>query len=270
MLKSKSKTEKLRKQARKRAEHTKGDVVERLAPHVEAARHRAAPYVADAKVKAADARVKAAPYVAEAREKAAPYVTEARERTAPVVEGARTKLATEVLPVLTAAVAAASEATEDAREEARRRGLATAAALKGEVEAPKRKESHKLRNFLLLLGLGGIAAFVAKQLSDRQASTAWKSSYEPTSTAGASTTSGAGMAATAGVGTSATSPSYSSPGVAAPAEDTPVGNAAAAAAGAHDEGGAGPDEAAADAEERPHGTTTPDHPADEVRLDDDR
>jgi hypothetical protein len=149
--------------------------------------------------------------------------------------------------VITAAIAAASEATEEARTEARKRGAATAAALKGELEAPKKKETHRFRNFLILLGLGGIAAFVAKKLSDREATTAWQSSYQPTP--------------------SSTPPA---PASTSPVDDTPTATAAAAAAaGVHttdDEGAAGPDEAVADASEIPHEVTTPDHPADEVHL----
>jgi hypothetical protein len=61
--------------------------------------------------------------------------------------------------------------------EARRRGLAAAAALRGEVEPPQ--THHRIRNLLIVLGLGGLAAAVAKMLSDRQASTAWQSSYTP-------------------------------------------------------------------------------------------
>ena len=228
--KPKTKTQLMREQAE--------EVMERLSPHVEVARK-------EAKLRAA-----------EARELAAPYVHDVKERTAPAVEGAKAKFTAEVLPVITAAVAAASEATEEAREEAKKRGAATAAALKGEVEAPKK--THKFRNFLLLLGLGGVVALVAKKMSDRQASTAWQSAYTPSTSAG-----------TAG------SPSYSAPGVtpsdAPQVDDTPVGTAAAAAAAkARDEAGAGPDEAAADAERHPHAATTPDNPAEEIKVDDDK
>ncbi len=268
MLKSKTKTkpQKMREQA--------GEVMDRLAPHVESAREKAAPYVAEARKKAdpyvtearekagpylAEARKKADPYLTEAREKAGPYVAEAREKASPMVDQARARFNEEVLPVVTAAVAAASEATEEWREEASKRGHATAAAIKGELEAPQQKKTHKFRNFLLLLGLGGAAAYAAKRMSDRQASTAWQSSYTPTP---ASTN---------------TTPSFSSPGVGTtepPVDDTPMGTAAAAAAAkaheADDEGAAGPDEAASDAAEKPHKATTPDKPAEEVKVDDDK
>lgn len=200
MLKSKSKSQKMREQA--------GDMLDRLAPHVESA-----------------------------RDKAAPVIAEAREKASPAIDSARTKFNSEVLPVITAAVAAAAEATEEARDEARKRGHATAAALKGEVAAPKRK-SHKLRKLFLLLGLSGVAAFVAKKMSEREESTAWQSSYTPTPPAPTSTPTAAAAAE-----------------VPHPADD---------------EGGAAPDEAAADAAEVPHPATTPENPASEIRVDDDR
>ncbi|HEX5203655.1 MAG TPA: hypothetical protein VFW27_27325, partial [Actinoplanes sp.] len=52
------------------------------------------------------------------------------------------------------------------------------------------------------------------------------------------------------------------------ASDTPIGEAAAAAsAESADEGGAGPDEALADAAEESHDVTTPADPADIVELE---
>ena len=238
MLKSKSKSQKMREQA--------SDVMDRLAPHVESARDKAAPVIAEA-------REKAAPVIAEAREKAAPVIAEARDKATPHIDSARTKFNAEVLPVITAAVAAASEATEDVRHEAAKRGKATAAALKGEVAVPEKK-SHKLRNFFVFLGLSGVVAFVAKKLSEREASTAWQSSYTPTPTS-----PGASPAAPASAGP-----------VPVP-DETPVGTAAAAAAAqAHDEGAAAPDEAAADAAEVPHPATTPENPAEEIKVDGDK
>lgn len=217
MLKSKSKSQKMRAQ-------TSG-VMDRLAPHVENARDKAAPVIADA-----------------------------RSKAAPHIDTAVAKFTAEVLPVITAAVASASEATEEARGEAKKRGLATAAALKGEVAAPE-KRTHKLRNLFVLLGLSGLAAMVAKKMSDREPSTSWQSSYTPTTSAPETATTPSAPQAT---------------GATAGLDQTPMGSAAAASGQAHDEGAAAPDEAAADAAEFPHAATTPDHPADEVRVDDDR
>ena len=72
---------------------------------------------------------------------------------------ARDKITSDVLPVITAALAAASEATEDVRGETKKRGKAAVAALRGDIEAPVKKK-HRFGNFLIVLGLGGAAAFV--------------------------------------------------------------------------------------------------------------
>jgi ElaB/YqjD/DUF883 family membrane-anchored ribosome-binding protein len=118
-------------------------------------------------------------HVESARDKAAPLVAEAREKAGPALNDAKIKFSDDVLPVLTAALAAINEATEETRGEAKRRGKATAAALKGEVEAPKKKK-HRLRRLLVVLGLGGVAAVVARKVTEQRASNAWQSSYSPT------------------------------------------------------------------------------------------
>lgn len=190
----------------------------------------------------AEARDKAAPLLADARDRTAPLLAEAREKAAPALHEARDKISTDVLPVLTAAVAAAGAATEDVRGETAKRGKAVAAALKGEVEAPR--QSHKLRNLLVLLGLGGLVAFVVKKKSEREPTTAWQSSYTPTpASAGA-----------AGAGTAA--------GGAHKADDADDN----ADDGSNDAAGASPDVAAADAAATPHPATTPDNPAETVDV----
>jgi vacuolar-type H+-ATPase subunit H len=198
------------------------DLSSRITPAVDSAREKAAPLIADA-------RDKAAPLIADARDKTAPLVKDARDKAGPVLNDAKDRIATDVLPVITAAVAAAGAATEDVRGETKKRGKAVAAALKGEVEAPKKK--HRLRNLLVVLGLGGIAAFVAKKLSDREPTTAWQSSYTPTPAAAPTSEGGAHRA-----------------------DD------------ADDAGGASPDVVAADAAATPHEATTPDNPAETVDV----
>ena len=200
------------------------DLGSRAGATVAEAREKAAPLIADA-------RDRTAPFLADAKEKAAPLMAEAREKAAPALHEARDRLSSDVLPVLTAAVAAAGAATEDVREETAKRGKAVAAALKGEVEAPK--ETHKLRNLLVLLGLGGLIAFVVKKKSDREPTTAWQSSYTPTP---------------------------------ASATNSGTGGAHKAEEPADDAGGASPDVAAADAAATPHEATTPDNPAETVDV----
>lgn len=178
---------------------------------------------------ASDLGSRAGATVAEARDKAAPLIADARDRTAPALHEARERIQSDVLPALTAAVAAAGAATEDVRGETAKRGKAVAAALKGEVEAPRR--THRIRNLLVLLGLGGLVAFVVKKKSDREPTTAWQSSYTPPTPAG-----GAHKADES-------------------AEES-----------ADDAGGASPDVAAADAAAAPHPPTTPDNPAETVDV----
>jgi vacuolar-type H+-ATPase subunit H len=158
----KTKTKKMREHA--------SDLAEKLAPHVESAIDKAGPILSDA-------RDKAGPLLSDARDKAGPLLADARDKAAPVVADARERLNNDVLPAISAAIAAASEATEDVRGEAKKRGLAAAAALKGEVEAPKKR--HRVRKLLIVLGLGGLVAAIAKKKSSRQPETAWQSSYTP-------------------------------------------------------------------------------------------
>jgi vacuolar-type H+-ATPase subunit H len=224
---AKSKSKKMRDQA--------SELADRLAPHVEAARDKAAPVLADA-------RDKAGPMLSDARDKAGPLLADARDKTAPLVADARERLSNDVLPALAAAVAAAGDATEDVRAEAKKRGKAAAAALKGDVEPPGEKK-HRLRKLLIVLGLGGVAAAIAKKMSSRKPTTAWQSSYTPT-------------------------PAPPSPVHAAPrhVDDTATDAGAAATAGDDDEAAALPGEAVADEAATPHAATTPDDPAEEIDL----
>jgi F0F1-type ATP synthase membrane subunit b/b' len=195
-----------------RANALAGDLADKIGPHVESARDKAAPVISDV------------------RSKTGPMIADARDKAAPVLGDAKDRFNSDVLPLIAAAAAAASEATEEAREETRKRGKATVAALRGDVEPPKKK--HRLRKLLILAGLGGIAAFVAKKLSDREATTAWESSYTPSSTQPAD-------------------------GAGAHRAETDEGD---------DQGGSSPDVAAADAAAEPHRATTPDAPAETVEV----
>jgi hypothetical protein len=213
-----------------------------LKPHVKKARKQMEPHVKHARKQMEPhlkhAREQVGPYVDEARERLAPYVEEAREQAnkkwIPAAEHAaheaRDRLNDDVLPALAAATAAAGEASGPYRAEAKRRGAATVAALRGEVEAPKK--SHRLRNLLVLLGLGGIAFFVAKRLTGSDDTAAWQSSYEPAP---------------------APPPSAPRPTV-VPDPDN------------HDAGGASPDVAMSDAESGPHAPTSPDEPLEKRNL----
>lgn len=197
---------------------------------------------------AEQAMERVAPVLDDAKERLAPYVDEARtqanEKLIPAAESAagsaRDTFDHTIAPQVGAALAAASAASEPYRAEARRRGTATVAALRGDVDRPAEKK-HRLRKLVMLLGLGAAVAFVVKKLTGGGGSAAdWQSDY---------------------------STPQAVPDPAAPAAPAaPVGDQAsdqagdAAGEGADDAGAAAPDEALADAAEEPHAPTDPDHP----------
>ncbi len=191
------------------------DLAEKIQPHVENAIDQITPVLEDARDKAGAA-------AGDAREKAAPYVSDARER-----------FVKEVMPAVTAAVAAATEKAEPYADEAKRRGRATAAAVKGDVDPPKK--GSKLKKLVLFGGLAGLGAFLFKKLKGDDTSTAWQSSYQPAP---------------------------------APVPPTPAPAPAAPPSLADDAGGASPDEAVADAAagEESHEVTTPDSPVEELDV----
>ena len=233
--KKKTLREQLLEQARDLAENARG----KAGPVLADARDRAVPVLTEARDRAVpaltDARDKAAPYLADARDKAAPFVADARDKAAPLVADARDKFSETVLPVLTAALASVDEATEEVRDETRKRGKAVAAALKGEIEAPQKK--HRGRLLLVLLGLGGLGYAGYKKFGAKQPTTSWQSSYTPP-----------------------------------PAPTSPPAGGPVAGAGAHraeeadDVAASDPGEAASDAADMPHDATTPDSPVEEVDV----
>ncbi len=135
------------------------DLAERIQPHVENAIEQITPVLEDARDRAGAA-------AGDARDKAAPYVSDARD-----------KFVKDVVPAVTAAVAAAGEKAEPYAEEARRRGRATAAAVKGEVDAPKK--GSKVKKLVVFGALAALGAFLYKMLKGDDSSTAWQSSYQP-------------------------------------------------------------------------------------------
>jgi len=231
--KKKTLTEQLRDQA--------SDLADALAPHVENARDKAGPLIADARDKAVplltDARDKAAPYISDARDKAAPLLADARDKAAPVVSDARERFQKDVLPAVTAALASLDEATEDVRAEGKKRGKAVVAAAKGDISAPEKK--HRVRNLLIIVGLGGIAYAATKAMGKKQPTNNWQSSYTPP-------------------------PAPTPPPAGGPVAG--AGNAGAHRAEPDDEAASDPAEAASDAADEPHAATTPDNPVEEVDV----
>jgi hypothetical protein len=136
-----------------------GQVREHLAPAVGTAREKVSPY-------AEKAVERGAHLASQAVEKAGPVLDDALAKVGPATEHAaekaRERLNDDLLPKVTAALATLAAAAEPVVEETARRGKATKAALKGELDVPKK--SHKLRNVALFLGLGALAAAAVKKL----------------------------------------------------------------------------------------------------------
>ncbi|WUJ73931.1 hypothetical protein OG809_11820 [Kribbella soli] len=136
-----------------------GQVRDHLGPAMGTAREKVSPY--------AEKAVERGAHLAhQAVEKAGPVLDDALAKVGPATEyaaeKARGRLNDDVLPKVTAALATLAAAAEPVVEETARRGKATKAALKGELEVPKK--SHKLRNVVLFLGLGALAAAAVKKL----------------------------------------------------------------------------------------------------------
>jgi len=99
----------------------------------------------------------AAPKVEATREWAAPHVEATRDWAAPHVETATQKVKADVLPKVAEAVAAALTASEPAREEAKIRGTAAIAALRGELDPPPSRWRRRTKRFFLLITAAGAA-----------------------------------------------------------------------------------------------------------------
>jgi vacuolar-type H+-ATPase subunit H len=184
--------------------------------------------------------------IEQARETAAPKVAEAREKAAPILAEAKSQAAEKA--AVGAALArekAAAGASLAAEQAATGKELASAklAGLKHEPE-PKR---GRFKKFLLFSGLLAVGGLVFKTMRDRQASDNWQSSYVPPE-----------PAPTPATPTSTPSPTDT---MADPLTDPMPSD---------DAGGAGPDEALADAVESPHPVTTPDEPAEEVDVSEEK
>lgn len=225
---AKSRKEKFVEQAQDLAH----DLTEAIAPHVERARDEIAPRLAEA-------REQVGPRLAEARDQVGPRLAEARDQVAPHVENARGRLVNDVVPFVQQAVSDAREQAAPVAEEAKRRGVLAAAALKG--EPVKRKGGKK--KFLLFAGLAGLGALAVKKFRGAESAN-WQTSYSPSPSPAAP-------------------PAPPSPS--APMAGSHTADVAVDAAG-DDAGGASPGEALADSAEEPHPVTTPDSPAEDVDV----
>jgi len=103
---------------------------------------------------------------------ARPTAEIARERIGAVTESALASVAQTVGPALEDARMRLAPVAEQAIAHGKRQGRRAALKL-GVVEEPEPEESHKIRNLMLMLGLGAIAAAVYKMMSGKDADPAW-------------------------------------------------------------------------------------------------
>jgi Family of unknown function (DUF5324) len=177
------------------------------APKVETAKDWAAPKVGATKDWAA-------PRVGTAKDWAAPHVETAKDWAAPHVETAALKVKDDLVPKVAEAVVAAFAATEPTREEAKSRGTAAIAALRGEIAPPPSRRRRRFKRFFLLVTVSGAAIAGWKVWSSKNAASRpdpWvtaesESTYSPPSPVAAVATEPIAAVATEPVDDDATDP----------------------------------------------------------------
>jgi hypothetical protein len=141
--------------------------IERLQPFLEQAAEKVGPLADDAKKRADHARVAAAKYAADTLDSVQPQINEALEKVSPAVEKAQKAVQHDLIPKLIELLREAAEhpavagILEDAREaadEVGSRGRATVAAVKGELELPKKSKG---KTFVKIAVVGALLGAVA-------------------------------------------------------------------------------------------------------------
>lgn len=164
------------------------DYVESLAPYVEKAGDKVGPLAHQAKVKGAAAAHHAV-------EAVSPRLNEALEKVSPAAELAQKKLQQDLLPRLSEVLERAAES--DVAQTASKRGSATVAALKGDLELPKKKSKNRwIRRVAVVAAIGGVGYVAFKKFFGPQDS-GWET-YQPSAPyAGSTTTTAADAPGTA-------------------------------------------------------------------------
>ena len=159
----------------------------------------------------------AGPAIQAAKKKAGPAVESARQRAVdaahdlePYVDSARDHVKSDVLPRVRDAYAAGYAASQPYRDEASRRGVATVAALKGEIDV--KPQRHVGRNLLILSGFAGLVFVAYKYLTGESSTSGWQTPVSAPAPSPANTTTGAHAAG--GTGDEAK-----------PADEKPLGDA---------------------------------------------
>ncbi len=122
--------------------------IERLMPLLEQAAERLAPYAEDARHAAVDAKKRTAKFAADTVEQFQPQINDALDKVSPAVEKAQKAVQSELLPRLVdilheAADLPVVQSAQEVAGEVQSRGEAAVAALKGELELPKKTSTGK-------------------------------------------------------------------------------------------------------------------------------
>lgn len=187
----------------------------------------------------------------QARDKAGPALHDARDRARPLIAEGKAR-ATETATIGAALAAEKAHAGAQIAAERAAMGRDLAAAKAAELTGKPEPKGSKLKKLLLIGGLAALGGFLFTKLKGKQSdSSNWQSSYQPSPPAPARTpASGAGSVGAA-TGTMANGAD-------------PLG----APRTSDDVGGGEPGEAISDSVEEPHGSTTPDRPAEVIDVDD--
>jgi hypothetical protein len=118
----------------------------------------------------------AAAAVSDAKDKVGPFVGEAKDRFGPVLDDAKDVIASGLEEAKELLAPVAAEMVETSKKQGRK-----AAAKAGLVEEPKK--THKVRNLLIVLGVGSLVAFVYKKVARRSSGPQWTASQDVAPTA---------------------------------------------------------------------------------------
>jgi hypothetical protein len=116
------------------------------------------------------------PALSDARDKIGPIVGDAKDRLGPVVEEAKDVLVRSAEEAKEILAPVAAEAVKATKETGRK------AAVKAGI-ADEPKKSHKLRNLLIMLGVGALVAFVYKKVAGRDSAPQWTATRDVAPTA---------------------------------------------------------------------------------------
>lgn len=141
------------------ARHAKDFAKEYVVPHLATARDAVGPALEHA-------RGAVVPVLGQARDVAAPHLAVARDKAVALKD--------EVMPKVTAGVSAGLAASEPVRTEAIRRGTASIAALRGQIEPPKaHKGRRRTAKVLIVVAVGAAASAAYKAWKLPHASDDW-------------------------------------------------------------------------------------------------